>query len=281
MYSAIRKTRVRLTMAVCIYATLLVFAGLLTGCASNAASGGVATGEGAQDAQNTQAALPSITVNATSEISVVPDKAQIGVAVTTQAATAQATQEQNAADVNAVTEALAALGIAETSIQTTDTWLSPRYDYNNVIIYDNTDLAMEDGADEDESTNIVGYEMTTRLSVKDLDIDQVGEVLQACVAAGATNNDGIQYYSSEYDAKYAEALAAAVQDAREKAEVLAQAAGVNLGGVANITEGYQNTAYRYDSGITMEAAADEASSMKVSPGEIDISASVTIAYEIL
>lgn len=232
------------------------------------------------------AAAPTITVSAESAIQVVPDKAEIGVAVTTQAATAAETQEQNEADVNAVIEALKEQGVAETSIQTSYTNLNPRYDYSTPVYYG---AAMEDVSTEDaetfegaedseDSTNIVGYEMTTRLAVSDLDIDQVGAVLQACVAAGANNTDGIQYYSSEYDAKYEEALAAAVEAAHAKAEVLAKASGVQLGAVYSVTEGYQNRAVRYDNTYAMEAASDGA--MKVMPGEVDVSASVTVAYEI-
>ena len=259
-------------------AALCAFA--LAGCSAGAGERTVVVNEGE--------AMPTITVTANSEVSVVPDKAQIGVAVTTQAATAEATQSRNAEDVNAVIEALAQLGIDEKSIQTTDTYLNPRYDYSTPVYgvatsdFATTEIAeaATPEADEGDSTNIVGYEMTSRLTIKDLDIDQVGEVLQACIEAGANNTDGIQYYSSEYDAKYAEALTAAVDDARAKAEVLAQAAGVTLGGVYSMTEGYQNTAYRYDSGVAMEAALASDSTMKVMPGEVDVTASVTVAYEI-
>lgn len=253
-------------------ASLLVSTLALVACTTSSASGAPVASEG------TTAASPTITVNANSEIAVVPDKAQIGVAVTTQAKTAADTQTQNAETVNALTEALRGLGIDEKSIQTTHTYLNPRYDYSNPVAYGGAEIAIDES---DDSTNIVGYEMTTGLSVKDLDIDKVGEVLRACVAAGANNTDGIQYYSSEYDAKYDEALAAAVEAARSKAEVLAKAAGVNLGGVFSIVEGYQNTAYRYDTGagVMMEAAAaDEA--LKVSPGEINVNATVTVTYEI-
>ena len=231
------------------------------------------------------AATPTITVNATSDVKVVPDKAQVGVAVTTQAATAAETQEQNAADINAVIDALKALGIDEKSIQTTYTYLNPRYDYSNQPYYgaavsdEATTDTLEIAPDSASSTNIVGYEMTTNLSIKDLDIDQVSEVLQACVAAGANNTDGIQYYSSEYDAKYAEALAAAMDAARAKAEVLAKAGGAQLGAVYSVTEGYQNKAVRYDTDMVMEAASNDAA-MKVMPGEVDVSASVTVSYEI-
>lgn len=275
-------TMTKLTACACA----LMGALALAGCGSNTAS--VASAASVQgEAAST---LPTITVTANSEVKVVPDKAKIGVAVTTQAATAEATQSSNTAGVNAVIDALKGLGIDEKSVQTTDTYLNPRYDYSSPITYTAPSAPLEGeeiatagteaiAVDDAESTNIVGYEMTTRLSVSDLDIDQVGEVLQACVAAGATNSDGIQYYSSEYDAKYAEALAAAVEDARAKAEVLAQAAGVNLGGVFSITEGYQNTAFRYDTTMASGAYAEDAA-MKVMPGELDVTANVTVSYEI-
>ena len=230
-------------------------------------------------------AAPTITVSATSEVKVVPDKAEIGVAVITQAQTAAETQEQNAAGINAVIDALKALGIDEKSIQTAYTYLNPRYDYSSPVYYGAAvpdEMATEGpemATDSSSDTNIVGYEMTTNLSIKDLNIDQVSEVLQACVAAGANNTNGVQYYSSEYDAKYAEALAAAVEAARAKAEVLAKASGAQLGAVYSVTEGYQNMAYRYDSGMAMEAASND-SAMKVMPGEVNVSANVTVSYEI-
>ena len=211
---------------------------------------------------------PTITVNATSEVKAVPDKAEIGVAVVTQAATAEEAQSANASGVDAVIAALRELGIVEKSIQTTDTYLSPRYDYSSSTF---------GSAD----TNIVGYEMTTRLSVTDLAIDQVGGVLQAAVAAGATNTDGIRYYASDYDAKYQQALKEAVAAAREKGQALAEAAGVSLGGVFHIEEGYQNMAYRYESADSLAmGTAEDAGASKVMPGEVSITAQVTVTYEI-
>lgn len=261
-------------------ATVVACTLALFGCASGNDKKTVVVSEGDS--------MPTITVTANSEVKVVPDKAEIGVSVTTQAATAQDTQDQNTTAVNAVIEALAQLGIDETSIQTTDTWLNPRYDYSGAVTYTEPAAAVADSEvtteaapaiGSDTSTNIVGYEMTTRLSISDLNIDQVGETISACIAAGANNTDGIRYYSSKYDATYQEALTAAVEAARAKAEVLASAGGVSLGSVYSITEGYQNTAYRYDTGAAMESAVAD-SAMKVMPGEVNVSASVTVSYEI-
>ncbi len=297
----------RMALASCT----LLLAALLAGCNSGASEKTVVVPEGES--------TPTITVTASSEVKVVPDKAEIGLSVVTQAATAEATQDANATSVNAVIDALKGLGVDEKSVQTTNTWLNPRYDYSETYHGESASTAVEaepaaeplegeqsseataesttagasDAASDTEvmpmadtasaessETNIVGYEMTTRLSVTDLDIDRVGEVVSACIAAGANSTDGIQYYSSEYDAKYAEALAAAVEDAHAKAEVLAKAGGVNLGGVYSMTEGYQDMSYRYnaDGAMAMESAAD--ASMKVMPGQIDVNASVTVSYEV-
>ena len=273
----------------------------LAGCATGSGERTVVVSEGG--------ASPTITVTANSEVSVVPDKAEVGIALTSQAATAMDAQEQNTAGASAVIDALEALGIDEKSIQTTDVYLNPRYDYSGdyasaepAIMQESATSASTVGSAEGETlqaeepavagqdtaavtepasdgTNIVGYEMTTRLAVSDLDIDEVGKVVSTCVEAGANSVDGIRYYSSEYDAKYAEALAIAVEDAYAKAEALAEAGGVTLGGVYSMTEGYQNTAYRYDTGAAMEAASADAA-MKVMPGEVNVTASVTVSYEL-
>ena len=238
----------------------ILCAGALAGCGQNG-NGAAAGGAVAEE-------RPSITVNASSEVKAAPDRAEIGLAVTTQAQTAEEAQAANAQSVDAVVAALTGLGIAEKSIQTTDTYLSPRYDYSEVPLA---------GAAADDA----GFEMVTRLSVSDLAIDQVGAVLEAGVSAGATNADGIRYYVSDYDKVYAQALKESVAAAREKAQVLAEAAGTSLGGVLHIEEGYQNTAYRYETADSLAmGVAEDSGAMKVMPGELDVTAQVTVTYEI-
>ena len=214
---------------------------------------------------------PGITVTASSEVKVVPDKASMGVSITGQAATAEAVQSDNAKKTNELLRALAGLGIDKKNVQTTGTYLSPRYDYPDDVNFDVND-----------STNIVGYEMTTSFEISGIDIDKVGSVLQACVDAGANGANGIQYYSSTYDESYQKALTEAMDKARVKAETLAKAGGAGVGGILYVSEGYQDTGYRYESDeVAMAESANDASgSMKVMPGEIDINASVTVTYAI-
>ena len=247
----LNKKAIALAMAVCVG----VFAFALAGCAGSATS-----------------ADGGITVSASNDAKVVPDKARISVSVVTEKDTAEACQDANAKDVNAVIKSLTKLGVEETSIQTANTYLSPRYGQP------------EDNPKSDDYV-IVGYEMTTTLRVEDLEIDNVGTIVQACVAAGANQADGIEYYASNYDEVYQQALETALATARGKAEGIANVSGVKLGSVVKVTEGYQDTSARYvnsfDAYADSENALETGAAAKVMPGQTTITAEVTVTYAIM
>ena len=65
-----------------------------------------------------------------------------------------------------------------------------------------------------------------------------------------------------------------------KVQAVAEASGLKLGKVVNITEGYQDASYRYAAaGVISEAVTDEAA-FSISPGQIAIEAKVTVSYVI-
>ena len=216
-----------------------------------------------------------ITVNASSETKIVPDKARISVSVLSDAKEAERCQNENAESVNAVIAALKALGVAEESIQTHYSDLSPRYGSRT----------SKNDKEEYDDWVITGYEMTTMLTISDLDIDNVGAIIQACVAAGANEANGVEYYVSDYDAAYNETLAKALETARVKAECIASSAGVSLGKVINVVEGYQDTSYRYameNKDYAMAESAEDSGgvAMETMPGQVDITAQVTVTFAI-
>jgi len=203
----------------------------------------------------------TVTVTASGSITVTPDMASITMGVVTDEATAAEAQSKNAETINAVTEKLTELGIEEKSIQTSNYYMSQRYDY--------------------ESNRVIGYRVETSLTIADQKVEDVGKVISACTENGANQFQGINMTSSEYDAAYEQALADAVNAARRKAEILANAAGMHLGNVASMTEGYQNTSARYRSAnYFVESPMEEAASadMKVMPGELSVEAPVTVTY---
>lgn len=267
----------------------IVCAGALAGALAGCASGGAQTGGDAQ----------GITVSGSSETKVVPDKARIRVSVISEEGTAEACQSQNAETVNAVIAALGKLGIQDTSVQTSYSDLSPRYG-SRITNASASASSQASGSASDEDADgesasadaspsydewaIVGYEMTTTLTVSDLEIENVGAAVQACVAAGANSSDGVEYYASNYDEVYNEALAQALATAHGKAEGIATASGAKLGRVVNVVEGYQDTSARYSSELKAMAATEDAAEggtiANTMPGQVGITASVTVTYAI-
>lgn len=213
-----------------------------------------------------ESVIGSRVINVTSKesVSVVPDMAEIAIGVTNQDPDAKVCQDKNAESVNALLETLKSLGIAETSIQTSNYNLSTQNDWNN-------------------NGEIIGYEMVTELRIKDIALEKVGDVLAASVTSGANQINSVTYSSSKYDESYQEALAKAVATARLKAESLANAGGCALGQIVGITESANNQAARYqnNAALKMESPAGGAgSSAEMMPGEIAVEASISVEFMI-
>lgn len=203
-----------------------------------------------------------ITVNASSSVKVVPDKASFSAEVYAEGTSAEEAQVAAVEPVNAVIAALKDAGVDEKDIQTSYANLSPIYDWSG------------------ETERVTGYEMRTGIQVSNVDIDNVSTLMEAVVSAGATGVSGPNYYASTFDEAYAQALADAVTSSREKAAAVAKAANVTLGDVVAVTEGYQNTTYRVEE-VALSATADSGGgSAKIAPGEVSIEAQVTVTYAI-
>lgn len=210
-----------------------------------------------------QAERNVISVTSTENVKVIPDMAEIVFGVYTEAAEAAACQAKNAEDVNKVIELLKGAGVAETSIQTSNFQLSPRYDYSN------------------NSQKLMGYEARTSITVSDLPLDQVSALLSSSVNAGINTIESLTYSSSQYDESYQEALKLAIASAKSKADIMAAASSCAVGSVASITETSNRSSARYtDNNFTKEMSAANATetSPQIMPGEIDVEAMVTVEY---
>lgn len=213
----------------------------------------------------------SITVNSSEKVTVVPDIAQVVYSVRTQAREAADCQQKNAEAVSQVIELLKDLGIEEKSIQTSDYYMNPVYNYSG------------------NTARITGYEADATLTVSDLPIDGLDHILSSSVSTGINTIESITYQASKYDESYQEALSKAVAAAYEKAQVLAKAAGCNVGKVITISEtsGYSQARYT-DSALTNQyrsASAEKLMDLSdtagtIMPGEIQVEASIIAEYQL-
>ena len=227
-------------------------------------------------AGSTQAVQRTIQVSASDSVKVSPDMAELSLTICPQGATAQEAQAQAASELDALKAALAALGIDEKNIVASQVNIYARYDWSDYV------------------EKIVGYQASIDITLRELTIDQANSAIPAIAGIEDTTLDGMRFNVSTYDERYQEALVSALQVAQAKAQVLAQAAGAQLGAVANVCENYDSQEYRYSNvqakseadtmAVAEAAAADTGAgngSDMLNPGEIEIKASISVTYELM
>ena len=204
---------------------------------------------------------PSITVVGSGTAAARPDTAEVTAGVVTQAVTAAQALAQNNAGMDKVLKAVAALGIADKDVQTTNVSVVPQ---------------RRQGRQEPQPPEIVGYEVSNQVRIKVRDLTALGRLLDALVGQGANALGGISFSVAEPAPVLDQARTKAMADARRRAEVYSQAAGVKLGPVQSIREA--TPAIPRFGGEMLRATAMSAA--PVAPGEQEFQASVTVTYAI-
>ena len=127
----------------------------------------------------------------------------------------------------------------------------------------------------EDGRTVVGYTATNTVQADIDELARAGAVLDAAAAAGANQVSGPSLSRSDRDELSREALRKAVADARAKAEVLADAAGVTLGAAVSVVEGASSEP---PAPYYQHAAMDAAAATPVQPGTERIEASVTVTF---
>ena len=209
---------------------------------------------------------PVLTVAGNADVLVSPDEATVRLGILKQDSAAQAAQEGANAYVQAIIAAIGSLGVPANQIQTARLVLTPVY---------------APRPDNRNPARIISYNATNTISVRMDNLSIVGRVIDAGLEAGANQLEGVQFGLRNDLPAREQALQQAVLEARSKAQVMADALRVNLVEVLEIAEGGVSVLPRSDFAPTarlMTAAADVAT--PVSPGQLEIRASVTIRYRI-
>jgi uncharacterized protein YggE len=191
---------------------LVIVAGLLLLNWNGASPTAVPTAQAADSSAN-----GSITVSGSSAIRVQPDRVVVVLGIETFARTPSASRDENARRSKAVLAAIRAQGVKDKDIATASLSLQPRY--------------------EDYDWNVIsGYGARNTVAVTLRDVAKLEPVLIAALEAGATSVDGVEFSVTNLRELRDEARALAVQAALEKADAMAEAAGVRVGSVTQIHE---------------------------------------------
>ena len=217
---------------------------------------------------------PVLTVTGRGEISAAPDLAEARFGAVAQAKEASAAQAQVNEIVNRIIERLTELGIDEEDIQTARISVYPVYDDRRPP----RPMAGE-GDGGDDGPQITGYRASNTVRVEVSDLSRVGDLIDAAIQAGANSVEGVSFELRDNTAAKRQALQEAVKKAEQEAQAVAEALGLELGPVTDVRVGQTDSVYPQPVHFARAAMAESAAT-PVQPGQVQVTAEVTVQYRL-
>jgi hypothetical protein len=214
------------------------------------------------------------TSNGEGKITAVPDEATVDAGVTAQSQTVADAQTKVNQTADKIIADLKKLGLSDKDIKTTDYSVSPNYS-NEVVPMGAPMMA---GGQQ----TITGYTVTQNLEVKVKPIDKANKVVDTATADGANLVGNVTFTFSDTLQKSLEQQATqqAVNDAKDKAQTLANASGIHLGKIVNVVENSnQPRPLMMTAGVAEKTDQTSTPSTNVTPGENTLTIDVVLYYE--
>lgn len=216
--------------------------------------------------QYTGEEMNKISVSGSAKVTLKPDTAYVYIEVRNDADTAEKAQQENSELMAKVLESIKNNGVAEEDIKTSNVNLNERYNYNT------------------SPAKLIGYSMTNTLYVTVKNIENVGKVMSDAIANGASGTHGLSFGVEDTTSAYNEALQGAMEDAFAKARAIAKAAGAQVNAVpVEVNESSVSVPRVYADDVreeaVMKSASDANTPVVVSAGETQVSATVSVVYE--
>lgn len=191
------------------------------------------------------------------------DRAVVSLGVRESAVDVMTAQYTVNAKIEAVISALKAAGLADEAIET-----------NGIGIYTNYDYS-----DSFSGEQLKNYTAFNSVVITLTDVDRVGRYIDIAFAAGANELDYVQFFAVDTAEAADKALTLAVEAARQKAQTLAAAAGVELGELLEIRDASSDV-YDVSNGFAKTEEADSGAGTVVLASRQQVNASVTLVYAI-
>lgn len=201
----------------------------------------------------------TIAVTGVGQVQAKPDMATMSAGVTILGDTAKQAVADNSELMQTILKAMKSFGIDERDMQTSNFSVSPRYSR----------------PDRNQApAEIIGYQVSNTVVVIVRDIDSLGQAIDKFVSAGANDIRGVQFGFSQPQVLEDQARVKAVEDARRKAGLFAETAGVEIDRVVRIEELGASTPAPF------MARAEMMSSVPIAPGEETVTARVNVTFGI-
>lgn len=208
-----------------------------------------------------QAQAPVVELSVSETVNAPPDIAQVGTGVTTRAQSAKQAVRLNAAAMQKVVDRLKALGVADKDIQTSNFSVNAQFNYPN----------------GGGTPVFAGYQASNQVSVKLRQLDKLGDVLDALVAAGANNIFGPSFSLDDDSVVAATARTKAFERGRAMAQAYARMAGYTGVRLVEVSESVQGRGPMPPMPVAFAAERD--ASTPIEPGEVGTTVNLTVKYE--
>ena len=207
----------------------------------------------------------TIAVGGMAEQEVAPDMAYVDLGITVRANDAETARAEEAKIAQQIRRSLLGLAITDNDLQNTGYYMYQEYK-----------------VDRDGKRTAGQYVLNSSVKVTVRDLDKLSQVIDNTVKAGVTNIDSVSYALSRQNIVQRQLLAAAVENAREKAAVVASAGSRSLGSMlsADINGFTGGTVVAAGSNKLRSAApmADGAEATELAPGKIKLNARVQVVF---
>lgn len=218
-----------------------------------------------------QPSLRALSTDGVGSVTLSPDEVQVTVGVLSQAPTAQAASESNAAAIGAIVLKLNSLGVSNSSMSTTVFSVGPLYNYTKT-----------------GTQSVYAYQAvhTLMITQQSPDVEALGakasQVIDGAVTAGANQVGQVYFTLSDQSTKSSDnqALQLAIQDAASRADLMASSLGVSLSGVVSVSSSTQSSPAIVYRSTPQSPVGQGASSTAVIPGNFTVTASVQVVYGI-
>lgn len=206
----------------------------------------------------------TLKVQGSGVVSMTADVARVVLGVRESVSDVRLAQSTVNEKINAIYDALIAAGVEGKDIATESIHIYANYDYSG------------------EEERLTGYTASNSISIVTSEIDKMGEYIDIAFEAGANSLDSVDFSAQDSTEAQKEALKLAVENAYEKADVIAEAAGMDIISVISFDESgarsYVDSSAKY-SNARMEAAAGDSSTM-VQASTLQVQASVLVEFEL-
>ncbi len=210
--------------------------------------------------------LRLISVSGTVTKTASPELAYITLSIETLDKSASKSQNDNAVQANQVMVALKNAGIAEDDLETSSYNVREEFEWNESM----------------RKSVSVGYKTTNTIRATVRDLENVGNVIDVAVTAGANSISGVSFALTKETQSELKTIALkdASENARIKAQSIASGLGIGVGQVYSASESSSYSTPSYARNYAMEDAGGQSAPTPITPGDIEFSATVSVQFEI-